>query len=180
MKSSRQTASRSRTMSLPRPHLVPKPLWGVSAAKLLKSTDWRQIRATVLERYRSRCVWCGVRLQQGMICHEIWAYDDKSCIATLTGFELHCRECDLFCHIGFASARGLTTIALSHASLRFGYTKTQLDKIIKAASSEWETRSKVRWKVAIAGGLLEQFPALAQFQRWCDGLLGSPTVASHP
>ena len=86
------------------PALVPQPLRGVSAYRLLKLTPtWKRICAEMLGKAAYRCEFCGfepvpglkdvgptsataVLARRGSVedlhCHEVWAYDDWRRVAT--------------------------------------------------------------------------------------------------
>jgi hypothetical protein len=56
----------------------------------------------------SRC-YCGsgqslsicVASADVLVCHDKWKYDDEASVATLVGFEIHCRSCDAVTHVGW-------------------------------------------------------------------------------
>jgi hypothetical protein len=67
------------------PELVPGPLWGKSAHKMLGSKAvWkRQIRDDTLANSNNCCSMC--KSSKGrMTCHEKWGCDDRLSVATLS------------------------------------------------------------------------------------------------
>src|SRR5580704_3671740 len=87
------------------PELVPRPLWGISAPRVLKkSTAWRAIRLETFAEAGNKCEFCNTGTQ--LECHDKWKYDDKKCVATLIGFESRCKACHFATHIGRAMTLG--------------------------------------------------------------------------
>lgn len=59
------------------PELVPRPLWGISAYRLLgRGKAWRAIRQATLEAGGQECSICR-STESGLTCHERWSYDDR-------------------------------------------------------------------------------------------------------
>jgi hypothetical protein len=88
------------------PELVPTPLWGRSASKMLKGRlAWKKIRQETLSAAEQSCSICGSNTGQ-LSCHENWEYDDKRLTANLVGFEIHCSDCDSVAHAGRAFKLG--------------------------------------------------------------------------
>src|SRR5258708_22864638 len=84
----RRIAMERRKIALLMPELVPGPLWGRSAHKMLgNKAVWRmRIRGDTLAEANNRCSVC--KSSEGrMTCHEKWGYDDRQFVATLLGFE---------------------------------------------------------------------------------------------
>ena len=72
-----------------KPELVPRSLVGRSEFKALaRGKEWIQIKQSVIETAQGICQICGSRRDKGMICHEIWDYDDNEHIAILSKFQL--------------------------------------------------------------------------------------------
>src|SRR5712691_9288507 len=93
------------------PQLVPSPLWGINAHKLLgRGSAWKRIRSDALEASGHRCEICGETPSpiygDPLICLELWRYDDNRATATLIGFEIHCSACDKATHMGRAMEVG--------------------------------------------------------------------------
>jgi hypothetical protein len=144
------------------PELVPAPLWGVSAYRRFgKTKPWKEIRQDTLELAGNKCGACDADGPQ-LSCHDAWSYDDKTCVATLIGFEIRCQACHNATHIGRANALGFEQEA--HAQLRRvnGCTQEEVDAMVEAAMNLWEKRSGKTWTVVIAPYLLERYPRLAE------------------
>src|SRR5580704_19112448 len=144
------------------PHLVPKPLWGKSAANLLKRSVWERIRRDALELAGQACQVCsdGSAL---IICHELWDYDDERGIAALEGLRIQCRNCDRAVHMGrtfkHAGREGyLAAIAQLRRVNGIGVSEAEL--LYRSAMDTWKQRSKMEWRIIVAKSLLERYPEL--------------------
>jgi ribosomal protein L32 len=86
------------------PTLVPRPLYGRSVYNELRNTkrrkQWEALRRAMLDAAANTCAHCGAIYESHMVCNEVWAYDDQNHVATLTGFEMVCRDCDSVLHYG--------------------------------------------------------------------------------
>lgn len=152
------------------PSLVPEPLWGLSASKLLTRKQWSRIRLDTLSRASSRCSHCGTYRDKGQICHEIWDYDDKAGIATLTDLRIVCRACNNVHHIGLAGKRGYRDEALAHMAAVNGSSIEEAASLSDGAYGTWRVRSQRPWILRVDPRLLSLYPELTVV----DGLAGSP------
>jgi hypothetical protein len=147
------------------PQLVPKPLWGISAAKKLGRRAWQQIRQGELNRAGRRCEICGEpqdALPGGtLICHEVWEYQDRSGTATLTRLQVHCAKCDLATHAGRAKAHGYYEAALEQLSRVNGISRREAGEVFARAMAVWKERNKLAWGIAVEKTLLAKYPSLA-------------------
>ncbi len=156
------------------PALVPLSLEGRSVFRALRrGAKWKRIRSMVIARARARCEICGQSRDKGMICHEVWSYDDTSDVATLTGFELVCPECNVALHIGGAGAR--KAMHFPADSLELDPTAIALDRLMEVnkmtfpeavallnhANRLLDERSQVQWEMQIAPSVVADFPFLA-------------------
>jgi hypothetical protein len=157
-------------MAMLEPELVPEPLWGLSGRRLLKRSAWNKIRRGVLTEQDNTCAICGDRRDKRMVCHEVWGYDDASAVATLSGFEIHCPDCDAVQHIGQTGVRGHGSEAIEHMALVNGTTVHEAERSVADAFQTWKRRSGNSWRVDVASGVRERFPELGCLV----GLEGSP------
>lgn len=148
------------TPFLVRPELVPKPLWGMSGANLLSRQDWDAIRRPELEKARHCCAVCSSP-GPGLICHEQWAYDDDLKTATLIGFEVHCKSCDLVTHMGRAMSHGMGNQAIAQFCLINKATPSEAEQVYQEAFSLWQKRSRAIWSLRVAEAILQQYPQLS-------------------
>ena len=148
-------------MTTPRlaPRLVPAPLWGWSAAQLLKGARWKRIRSDAIALSGGSCAVCGDAREKGMICDEEWTYAEG--IATLTSLRIVCPDCDAVTHIGSTARRGYGDMARDHMCRVSSLSMAEADSIIDASFAEWRTRSAETWTVQVAPDLLARYPELA-------------------
>ncbi len=156
--------TRPKSLKL-QPELVPAPLWGISAYRVLgRGKVWKSIRQDTLEAFGYCCSICGTD-EPPFICHEMWDYDDRRGIATLYGFECHCRECDLVAHIGRSSQLGLRERALKQLCRVNGVTHTEAKQVVEHAMDVWEHRNRKKWKIKVHKSLLKSYPELRSLVR---------------
>ena len=148
------------------PELVPAPLWGRSAYRLLgRGAHWKAIRRDTLQAASHRCSICGSDKGQ-LSCHEKWRYNERRATATLIGFEIHCSDCDAVTHAGRATALGLGDVVVRQLCKLNGCTAPQAKRMIEAAIVVWEKRSAKLWKVVVAAPLLKAYPQLQVLQAY--------------
>ena len=147
------------------PRLVPRPLWGLSAKRLLKHTQWREMRTDALVKARNTCVVCGTSRETRMVCDEVWSYDEG--IATLTELRILCPDCDAVVHIGQTSMRGFADVARDYMASVNGLPIAEADEIIDREFARWRELSKQSWRIAVAPDLLAKCPALAALVGLC-------------
>ena len=153
-----------------RPELVPKSLWRRSGANLLSRQDWAAVRRPELEKARHCCAVCS-NPGPGLICHEQWVYDYDLKTATLNGFEIHCKNCDLVTHMGKAKVDGKEAQAVAQFCAINQATPSQASAAYQEAIVLWRKRNQASWSVKVADALLEQYPQLSLLVK----LANSPT-----
>ncbi len=141
------------------PELVPRPLWGISAYRLLDRPVWKAIRKNAIEAARNRCSICG-NAKGLLTCHEKWSYDDERLTATLVGLEIHCDPCDAVTHAGRSIVHGSADVILEQLCKVNGCTPAEAKRIVTAAYMQWKERSRKEWTVAVAAPLLKKYPQL--------------------
>jgi hypothetical protein len=161
------------------PALIPSPLYGRSIYNELRRTkrrkEWEALRRTVLEAATNTCTHCEAVFESRMVCHEVWAYDDLNHIATLTAFEIVCRDCDSVLHFGKTLMIGgrkgdevmakLADQAIAQLMEVNGITKRQANKLIDDAFGQWMDRSVHKtWAIQIAPELIDKHPILADLK----------------
>jgi hypothetical protein len=149
------------------PELVPSSLWGRSAYRMLGTrAPWtKKIRPDALAKAKSRCEICGAK-EGRLICHDKWVYDDKKAIATLSGFEIHCGNCDLVTHLGRMiqvsdNPESVALAAVIHLNQVNGCKTLQSTGLIREAYAVWEVRNKKTWMIRVAAELVNSYPELA-------------------
>jgi hypothetical protein len=145
-----------------KPHLVPRPLWGKSAANLVKRADWERIRCDALTAARCACqVCCTAAPHGGLNCHELWDYDDEDGTATLVGLRIQCKNCDGAVHIGLAVRRGFGKSAIAQLVKVNVISPREAKMLYRSAMDEWRRRNKKQWRIVVATFLVDRYPALA-------------------
>ena len=144
------------------PHLVPKPLWGKSAANLLKRADWERIRHEALQAARRACQVCSASESAGALnCHELWDYDDEHSTATLVGLRIQCRNCDSAVHMGRAVKRGLGNAAIAQLVKVNVIGPREAKMLYRSAMDQWRQRNKKQWRIVVAKSLVARYAELA-------------------
>ncbi|MFC1980174.1 HNH endonuclease [Chloroflexota bacterium] len=133
--------------------LVPKNMWGQSLRNLLPRSKWDSIRQLELDRAGKRCEVCGHQ-GTGLICHEVWDYDDERHVASLKGFQIVCKTCDLVHHIGRAGAIGHGDEAIQHFMKVNAFSRSDAIQQVRDAMGVWIDRNKYDW--TIDWGIYEQ------------------------
>ena len=149
---------RARHLKL-RPRLVPEPLWGLSAYRLLKQSQWQRIRRDALAAAASACAICGAIRDKGMVCDEEWVYEGD--VARLIGTRIICPDCNGVTHIGRAGLAGYGDVALEHMARVNGITVREAQRLVALDAEEWHQRSRGVWTVAVASDLLARYPFLS-------------------
>jgi hypothetical protein len=156
------------------PELIPEPLWGISASRLLgrKSKSWREIRASALASAGDACAACDQESPggRGMVCDELWKYDDQEQVAELSGVRILCPACDHARHFARAGQLGLAAEALRTLALVNGITEHRALALQQKAMRDWARRSSRSWTVRVARPFADRYPALAVL----DGRTGAP------
>jgi hypothetical protein len=144
------------------PELIPEPLWGVSAYRVFKKTKpWKEIQQDTHQKAGYRCESCEADGPQ-LACHDKWRYVDKTCVATLIGFEIRCLLCHNATHIGRAIELGFGQDAIRQLRKVNRCTEREVGEMIVAAMSQWEKRSEKKWTVVVAPALLKRYPRLQE------------------
>lgn len=131
--------------------LVPRPLWKRNLrGGPLTHTEWRRLRRWALDEAGNACQACGHYVEGGrnLVCHELWSYDDATLIQTLTGVEIHCRDCDAVTHIGrIGAVAGMVGVgrALRQLARVNGWSPRQAMAHYGEARAEYERRSGLVW-----------------------------------
>lgn len=152
------------------PRLVPRPLWGRSAARLLDEEAWRAVRDEVVADAGSRCFVCGHHQRRWMVCDEDWRYAiDRDELgqrgrAVLVGLRLLCPRCDRVVHLGHTESRhgrrGADD-ALRHGAAINGVSVGDMRLLAEGAFEAWARSSSVRrWTVAVDPALAARFPEI--------------------
>jgi len=147
------------------PELIPEPLWGISAARLLgrKSKAWREIRSGPLAAGGGACAACGETPPGGkfMVCDELWSYDEQQETATLASVRILCPACDHARHFARAGQLGAGADALRALARVNGISEEKARAMQAETLKIWRKRSRLAWTVRVDQTLLDGYPALA-------------------
>jgi hypothetical protein len=150
------------------PQLVPKPLWGVSLAKLVRmKTDdliYFGLELEVIEKLKSfwfklprdKCAVCGSRASD---IDEFWSYYvvDGRGIARLVSLRSLCSHCHLAKHIGYASNIGKRDVALEHLTKINNITLLDVERLLDKIYDIWDSLSSITaWRIEISEGVLPE------------------------
>jgi RNA polymerase sigma factor (sigma-70 family) len=143
-----------------RPSPIPKTLWDLSAYQTLRrGSRWREIRLDVLAGAGQHCSVCGLN-GQGLSCHGIWSFDDRSATATLTGFGAYCPSCAAAINMGRPIRYERHDLGLSQLCRLNGMSLSEAKRLTADAMRTWKKRNKRSWRIAVAPCLLERYPHL--------------------
>jgi len=131
--------------------LVPKTSWHKALKDTLPKRKWEKIRRRELERAGYKCEICGYS-GKGLICHEIWHYDDSARIQRLVGYKIVCGDCSLIYHLGRTVSIGLEGQAIQHLSHITGVSVEEAEKQLRQVSAsyllpKWKERSQYSWTI---------------------------------
>lgn len=142
-----------------KPRLVPEPLWGISASRRLKASQWQQIRRDALDAAGAACEICGAARPKGMVCDEEWGYEGQ--VATLTGSASSALTATPSPTSAGRRFDGFAEIALQHMARVNDMTIAEAIEVVDAEVVAWQRRSRNTWHVEVAPLLLARYPVLA-------------------
>jgi hypothetical protein len=150
------------------PKLVPKPLWRVSIAKLVRMSVGELIdlglEDEVVEKLKSfwlslprdRCAICGSKASD---IDEFWDYyvDGGRGIARLVSLRSLCSSCHLAKHIGYANVTGRLEEALKQLAKVNNLTPLDIYMLLDEVYSIWRMLNSITtWRIEIAKGVLPE------------------------
>jgi hypothetical protein len=139
--------------------LVPKSCWYSNLRKELPTTQWDKIRRDCYRKAGYKCEICGgVGKKHPVECHEIWEFDDKTHIQTLTGVIALCPSCHEVKHFGLAMVKGKDKVAKKHLCKVNEWSSEDADLYIEGVFEQYHKRSQHNWEldISIVEKLLEQ------------------------
>uniref|UniRef100_A0A7J2U2Q3 HNH endonuclease n=1 Tax=Ignisphaera aggregans TaxID=334771 RepID=A0A7J2U2Q3_9CREN len=150
------------------PKLVPKPLWRVSVAKLVRMNIGELIglglEIEVIEKLKS--FWSSLSRDRCVICDskasdidEFWDYyvDGNRGIARLVSLRSLCSSCHLAKHIGYANVTGRLDEALEQLAKVNNLTPLDVDILLNEVYSIWRMLNSITtWRIEIAKGVLPE------------------------
>jgi hypothetical protein len=125
--------------------LVPQSSWYNNVRSNVSKNEWDRIRKKSYKLANSRCQICGLFLP--LECHEIWQYDDDTCIQKLIGLIALCRDCHRVKHPGLARIRGEEQKVLSQLRKINKMAMLEAIKYLEESFKKYEERSLKTWKL---------------------------------
>jgi hypothetical protein len=139
---------------------IPKPLYRINLRSVLKASEWKAIRQSLIRERGLICQSCGEKvLSADLQEHEQWTYDTSSeeAVATLTGIAIQCRmchDCEHFFRILLLFKKGLIlddriTNLIDHFCKVNSTTTPSFNRHAISAWNEWKRLSGLRWQVIL-------------------------------
>lgn len=130
--------------------LVPRPTWGQSCNRLMKRSAWKELRQSVCARQDHKCGVCGAG--GTLYCHEVWHYDDRTHVQTLTAFIAVCSLCNFVKHVGRAEQLAQAGIVdmnrvIAHFQSVNGCGRGVWEAHKRRAFEVFRERSKHKWRI---------------------------------
>ncbi len=155
--------------------LVPSTCWYSNVRSNVSKSEWDIIRNKCYKLADHKCEICGdvgykQRKHHAVECHEIWNYDDKNNIQTLSGLIALCPNCHKTKHVGLAQVNGELDIVLKQLQKVNKITKKQASDYVDESFKTWKERSKYKWKLNI--DLIKEYmkPENEEFIKKMDGV----------
>jgi hypothetical protein len=126
------------------------------------------MRKDALEAAHNACEVCSFAPSpihgDPLTCHEVWHYDDKRGVATLTGLEVHCHDCDSVMHMGRTVAYGGRDTAIAQLCKVNGIGPEEAGVLFASAMIVWKKRSKKKLRIVVVESLLKRYPQLGALE----------------
>jgi hypothetical protein len=131
--------------------LVPQTCWFSNVRDRVSREDWDRMRSQVYEHAGRRCEVCGgCGSKHPVECHEVWEYDETTCVQRLVRMIALCPACHEAKHMGLASIKGRGEIAAAHLAEVNGWSTAVADRYVRSAFVVWEERSARTWSLDVS------------------------------
>lgn len=131
--------------------LVPSTCWFENVRSNVSPDQWTFLKKSTYKRANYKCEICGGKGPNWPVeCHEIWDYDDNTCVQTLVGLIALCPPCHEVKHIGFTQLRGKEAEAKVHLALINKWNLETANNYIKSSFDLWSKRSKKQWSLELS------------------------------
>jgi hypothetical protein len=149
---------------------IPAPLWGANLRKVLKPSEWQNLRKRLLAERGSICQTCGLVLpvSSKVQAHEDWEYNVTAdpAVAHLKGVLLSCWHCHAIEHFGVTTnlvrSGRLTHQAIDDTIAHFcklnSSTPEEFEVHRKLVFERWESQNELNW-IVDWGDFLDQIQA---------------------
>lgn len=126
--------------------LVPMGQWFDNLRSRLMPGQWENLKRACYDRAGHLCEICGGKGKKHPVeCHEIWHFDDKSHVQTLTGLISLCPNCHRVKHIGNAQRMGLLAPTLRHLAKINEWPDYMAEAYAEVMMEQWAYRSRFAW-----------------------------------
>ena len=106
--------------------------------------NWAEISTKI--RSKCTCEICGYRGEISEFdAHEVWKYDDKDHVQSLSKIMCVCKPCHSTIHIGLSGLNGTLDQSLQHYQEVNGLTKEEVNLDYAEAGKVYHSRSMFEW-----------------------------------
>lgn len=137
---------------------IPKPLHRINLRSVLKASEWKAIRQSLIRERGLICETCRAKtLTADLHAHEIWSYDTTTspATATLTGISLQCKLCHgcehFFRMLLLAKKGGVTDWQIEELVQHFCEVNATSPQVFSDHAvgkwNEWVALSELGWHV---------------------------------
>jgi hypothetical protein len=131
--------------------LVPRSCWFTNVREQVSRKEWDRMRSQVYEHAGRRCEVCGGRGSKHPVeCHEVWEYDETTCVQRLVRMIALCPACHEVKHMGLAGIKGRGEIAAAHLAEVNDWSAAVADRYVRSAFVVWEERSARTWSLDVS------------------------------
>jgi len=122
------------------PELIPYKMHGKNVRAVLSAEDWQTVARHSYKEAGHRCEICNAKGR--LECHEIWEFNDKKMVQSLTGLITLCPDCHRVKHIGLARKMGWYGDALEHMAKVNQISKSKAKQHIEYAEVAVKNRKE--------------------------------------
>ncbi len=131
--------------------LVPSTCWFKNVRSQVSAADWDKLKKLTARAAGYRCEICGGRGPKWPVeAHEVWDYNDRTHMQTLTGLIALCPDCHSVKHIGLAVSRGREQPTLEHLARVNGWSVEDARLYMEVQFEVWSQRSTHNWTLDIS------------------------------
>lgn len=131
--------------------LVPSTCWFSNVRDHVDQETWDRLRRQTYRDVSRKCAVCGgVGPKWPVECHELWEYDEETCVQKLMGLTGLCPACHEVKHMGLANTRGRGQDARRHLAYVNGWTASETEEYVAEAFRVWQEWSQHGWVLDLA------------------------------
>lgn len=122
--------------------LIPEHAFRQKARSLMSSSQWKQLKASVINRAQETCSICGAHTSD-LMTHDSWSYEEETHTQKLLEVQAVCKDCHMVIHIGRTQKIGSEAQAMEHfLKVNACSFKEYLKEMIRA-KEELEKRNQI-------------------------------------